>query len=91
MCFPGIGTISPPYGENGGWVGIGVQPKDSTATTGSVGLAPSHGRAATAEAATATNVQRLVIRWIAAEGWMAVGIYFFFSRAACYIRPCEVE
>jgi len=76
MCFPGIGAISPPYGERGGWVGIGVQPQLLTASTGSVGLAPSHRRAVPTEAATPTNLQKLVIRWIASDGWMIIGIYF---------------
>jgi len=80
MRFPGIGTILPPYDECGGWVGIGVQPKLATATTESVGLAPSHGRAVTTEAATTTNVQKFVIRRIAADGGMIIGIYSSTSQ-----------
>jgi hypothetical protein len=89
MCFPGIGTISPPYSGNGGWVGIGVQPKFSTAaTTGSVGLAPSHGRAVATEAATATNVQKLVIRSIAADCWTIIDVIFFVGYFSSF-RSCS--
>jgi len=89
MCFPGIGTISLSYGESGGWVGIGVQPKLSTVTTGPVGLAPSHGRASATEAATPTNVQKLVIRWIAADGWMIIAVYFSPAISSSFRRRSE--
>jgi len=44
------------------------------------------------EAATPTNVQKPVIRWIAADGWMIIGIYFSPAiRSSFRRRREEVE